>query len=94
MATGFTKGFLFRSGFTEAELLDLRTQAKADLISSGPESITSWSDNGTTVSKRPEMTVAEWLEEINYSLTLTDPETYGANVQTDMTTAAFPNRFQ
>lgn len=93
MATGFAKGFLYRSGFTEAELLSLRTQAKEDLIASGPESITSWSDNGTTVNKRPEMTVAEWLEEINASLALTDPATYAGLIQTDTTTAAFPQRF-
>jgi len=93
MANGFQRGFLYRTGFTEAELLALRTEAKADLIASGPESITSWSDNGTTVNKRPEMTVAQWLEEIQYSLALTDPETYALTTQTDMTTAAFPNRF-
>jgi hypothetical protein len=93
MATGFQKGFLYRTGFTEAELLSLRESAKADLIASGPESITSWSDNGTTVNKRPEMTVAEWLEEIQYSLYLTDPETYGDRIQPDMSVAAFKNRF-
>lgn len=93
MATSFQRGFLYRSGFTEQELLDLRTEAKKDLIASGPESITSWSVNGNTVNKRPEMTVAEWLEEIQYSLAMTDPETYGERVQTDVTTAAFPNRF-
>lgn len=93
MATNFQSGFLYRAGFTEQELLDLRTQAKEDLIASGPESITSWSVNGNTVNKRPEMTVAEWLEEIQHSLILTDPEVYGDRQQTDMTTAAFPGRF-
>jgi len=93
MALQFTRGFLYRADFTEAELLSLRSDVKAQLIASGPESIMSWGDNGTNVSKRPEMTVAEWLDEIVYSLALIDPDTYATKQQTDTTIAAFPNRF-
>ena len=94
MALQFTRGFLYRADFTEAELLALRADVKAQLIASGPESIMSWGDNGTNVSKRVEMTVAEWMDEISYSLALLDPDTYGTKQRTDVSVAAFPNRFQ
>lgn len=93
MAIQFTKGFLYRARFTQVELESMLEDVKAQLLSGGPESIMSWSDNGTTVSKRPEMTVAEWLDEIVYSLSLLDPDTYGDREQSDVTIAAFPNRF-
>lgn len=93
MALQFTRGFLYRARYDKSELLNLLDEAKSQLLTSGPESILSWSDNGTTVSKRPEMTVAEWLDEIAYSLALIDPENYGDRVESDETIAAFPNRY-
>ena len=94
MAIQFTRGFLYRADFTEDELLHLRAQVKEQLLTSGPESIMSWSDNGTSVSKRPEMTVAEWLDEISYSLALIDPDKYGQRQPLNYSVAAFPNRFK
>lgn len=69
------------------------TEARAAVMESGPESIMSWSDNSTSVSKRPEMTVADWLDELIYSLARLDPTTYGDRQSADMTTPAFPARF-
>ena len=89
----FTRGFLWRAGFTESELLQMRADVKGKLLTSGPESIMSWSSNGETVSKRPEMSVAEWMEEISYSLALTRPDLYADRIAPDETTAVFPNRF-
>jgi len=53
----------------------------------------SWGSNGESVSKRPEMTVAEWADEIMYSLALTDPEKYGTRLAADVTTAGFDRRY-
>jgi hypothetical protein len=86
-------GFLYRARFAKAELEDMLCQARSAVMESGPESIMSWSDNSTSVSKRPEMTVAEWLDEIVYSLALIDPATYGDRQQADISTPAFPGRF-
>ena len=91
MAT--TRGFLYRARFEKLELERMLEKARAQLVENGPESIMSWGDNGTNVTKRPELTVAEWVDEIVYSLALTDPDTYADRTSADVTTAAFPRRF-
>lgn len=93
MANPTARGFLYRARFAQAEMERMLDDAKCKLLTSGPESIMSWSDNGTNISKRPEMTVAEWVDELIYSLTLTDPDTYADRTPPDVTTAAFPRRF-
>ena len=93
MATTYTRGFLYRARFTEAQILAMLADAQAKLLASGPEQIMTWTDNGTTVSKRPDMTVGEWLDEITYSLALVNPDDYGDRESADQTVAAFPNRF-
>jgi len=93
MAVTFTRGFLYRLQFAKSDLEAMRDQVRAQLLSSGPESIMSWGSNGESVSKRPEMTVAEWADEIMYSLALTDPEKYGTRLAADVTTAGFDRRY-
>jgi hypothetical protein len=94
MSTGYQKGFLYRARFTQSQIEDMLHRAQDQLIETGPESILSWSDNGTSTSKRPELTVSQWLDEIIYSLALLDPAKYGDREAQDVTQAAFPRRFE
>lgn len=71
----------------------MREQVKAQLLSSGPESIMSWGSNGESVSKRQDMTVGEWADEISYSLELTDPQLYGSRATQTSTVASFTRRY-
>lgn len=93
MATGYTKGFLYRARFTQTQLEAMLCEARDALLTSGPESIMNWSDNSTSVTKRIELTIAEWLDELIYSLAMIDPTTYGDRQAADSSTPAFPNRF-
>ena len=93
MATGYTKGFLYRARFAQSQLENMLSEARQTLIASGPESIVNWSDNATSMGKRIEMTAAEWIDELVYSLAMMDPEKYGDRFSPDMTTPAFPGRF-
>jgi hypothetical protein len=93
MATTFTRGFLYRARFTQAELVQMLECVKSKIMDGGPEQIMTWTDNGTTVSKRQDMTVGEWIDEITYSLALLNPDDFGDREASDMTRAAFPNRF-
>lgn len=93
MATGYTKGFLYRARFAQSQLESMLDDARQTLLASGPESIVNWSDNATSMGKRIEMTAAEWIDELIYSLALLDPGKYGDRFSADMTTPAFPGRF-
>ncbi len=90
----FQKGFLYRARFPQTDLEAMLDRARAELMESGPESLVSWSDNGTNASKQIEMTVAEWLDELVYSLELLDPDKYEGRHTANVTTAGFPGRFQ
>lgn len=63
-------------GFTEAELLAIRTQAKADLTAG--RVLTSWSSGNTTTGKAFAATPLELLRLVRVALSALDPETYGA----------------
>lgn len=68
-------------------------EAQADLMDNGPQSIMSWSDNASSVNKQIQMSVAEWIDEIVYSLALLDPDEYADRVTPNETTAGFMPRY-
>lgn len=65
-------------GFTEAELLAIRAQAKADITAG--RVITSWSSGNTSTGKQFAMSPAETLRYVRTALKVLDPTTYGALV--------------
>jgi len=64
--------------FTAAQVLEIRTQAKA-LVTEG-KTIMSWGSGNTTTGKQFTMPVQEVLQECRYALRKIDPDTYGAHV--------------
>ena len=68
-------------------------EAQAALMDSGPQSIVSWSDNASSVNKQIQMSAADWLDEIVYSLALINPEKYADRITPNQTTAGFLPRY-
>lgn len=89
---GYTKGFLYRARFTQTELESMLSEAKAQLIESGPESIMSWNDNGTNITNRRDLTTGQWVDEIIFSLAMIDP-TYADRELPNSSTAVIHRRY-
>lgn len=66
---------LFVTGFTVNEVLEIQAKAKED-VKAG-RVITSYGNQGTSVSKQFALPVARVLSECAYALKTLDPETYG-----------------
>jgi len=64
--------------FTAAQVLEIRTQARA-LVTEG-KTLMTWSSGNTATGKQFAMPVKEVLEECRYALRKIDPDTYGAHV--------------
>lgn len=75
---------LFTTGFTAKEVKAIQKRAKALLMEG--RALMSWTDNGTSATKQWVMPVSEVLEECAYALRVLEPETYGRNGGTRLTT--------
>lgn len=64
--------------FTAAQVLEIRTQARA-LVAEG-KTLMTWSSGNTTTGKQLTMPIKEVLEECRYALRRIDPDTYGRHV--------------
>ena len=65
-------------GFSEAELLAIRAQAKADITAG--RVITSWSSGNTSTSKQISLSPVEMLRHVRTALKILNPDDYGALV--------------
>jgi hypothetical protein len=79
-------------GLTEAEILAIRTQAKADMTAG--RVVTSYTaPSGISVAKRTvadNMSPADILRECRFALQKINPTTYGSDLVTTRTRARFP----
>jgi hypothetical protein len=68
---------LFTVGFSVEEVLAILAQAKKDVLAG--RDLSSYGDQGKSVSKTRSMTLAEIIDECKHALRYLDPDTYGLN---------------